>query len=157
LIALGSSLPFGDLRGEALLDAALMRLAALGYALLGCSSAWTTIAWPDPADPPFTNAAAALAAGARAPHAILADLHAVERWFGRVRGVLNAPRTLDLDLLDLDGAMLESPTLVLPHQRMHTRGFVMGPVAEFWPDWRHPRLGVSAAELAARLQGAEAR
>ena len=61
----------------------------------------------------------------------------------------NAPRTLDLDLLDCDGAVTHSAALVLPHPRLHQRHFVLRPLLEVAPGWRHPQLGDAAALLAA--------
>jgi 7,8-dihydro-6-hydroxymethylpterin-pyrophosphokinase len=78
-------------------------------------------------------------------------MQAVERRFGRVRGVRNAPRVIDLDLLDYRGRQLYSPSLVLPHPRLHQRGFVLAPLAEIAPLWRHPVLGSRARELLAAL------
>lgn len=73
----------------------------------------------------------------------------MERSFGRTRGLANAPRTLDLDLIAYGRAVLDSPALTLPHPRAHDRLFVMGPLAEIAPQWRHPVSARTAAELAA--------
>ncbi len=84
-------------------------------------------------------------------------LLAVERDFGRCRGELNGPRTLDLDLIAYGALRLEIEGLVLPHPRAHQRRFVMGPLAEIAPDWTHPGLGETAAALAAKaIIGADA-
>lgn len=79
----------------------------------------------------------------------MAKLLAIEARFGRTRGLPNAPRTLDLDLISLGPAVIDEPGLVLPHPRAHLRWFVMGPLAEIAPEWRHPASGLTAAELAA--------
>jgi 2-amino-4-hydroxy-6-hydroxymethyldihydropteridine diphosphokinase len=79
----------------------------------------------------------------------------IEARLGRVRSVPNAARTIDLDLLDVGGLVRESPRLVLPHPRLHERAFVLEPLAEVAPDWRHPVLGATAAELLRRLGGRE--
>jgi 2-amino-4-hydroxy-6-hydroxymethyldihydropteridine diphosphokinase len=83
------------------------------------------------------------------PERTLSVLLDLEREFGRVRDEANAPRTLDLDLIDHDGRRLSGASLVLPHPRAHERLFVVGPLAEIAPRWRHPVLERTAAELAA--------
>jgi 2-amino-4-hydroxy-6-hydroxymethyldihydropteridine diphosphokinase len=87
----------------------------------------------------------------------MAVLARLERDFGRLREAANAPRTLDLDLIAHGRAVIEDPGLILPHPRAHERRFVMGPLAEIAPAWRHPVSGASAAELAFRAEiGADA-
>ena len=81
------------------------------------------------------------------PQALLDRLLALEIEFGRVRAAPNAARTLDLDLLDYDSQLIDTTTLILPHPRLHLRRFVLEPLREVAPGWRHPRLGLSAAEL----------
>jgi 2-amino-4-hydroxy-6-hydroxymethyldihydropteridine diphosphokinase len=81
------------------------------------------------------------------PQALLAALQAIEAQAGRVRPYPNAPRTLDLDLLDLDGLVRAGPDPILPHPRMQDRAFVLAPLCDIAPGWVHPRLARSAAEL----------
>lgn len=149
-MAIGTNLPFEGLAGKALVDAALKALAHEGLALVAVSSACVTEAWPDPADPPYTNAVALLHAPGWSAQGVLAALLTVERRFGRERGRANAPRTLDLDLIDLDGVVLHEPGLDLPHPRMADRFFVLEPLAEIWPGWVHPALGETALSLLRR-------
>jgi len=135
-------------------DAGLARLGELGLEVIAVSRTRITEAWPDPADPPYTNAAALLHAPGWTAQAVLDALLATERAFGRERSRANAPRTLDLDLLDLDGQVLDAPGLTLPHPRMHLRRFVLEPVAEIAPGWVHPALGETAEALLRRLSDA---
>ena len=146
LIALGANLPSPVGPPAATLKAALVRLDQLGVKILSVSSLYETPAWPDPAQPVFVNAVAALET-AHQPVELLALLHGVETDFGRLRSAPNAPRTLDLDLLDYDGRVIEEGGLTLPHPRLAERSFVLAPLAEVAPRWRHPVTGQGAAEL----------
>ena len=84
--------------------------------------------------------------------ALLALLHSVENAFGRVRSVPNAARMLDLDLLDCRGEVRTGPEApILPHPRLQDRAFVLKPLVDIAPHWRHPVSGVQAAELLAAL------
>ena len=81
---------------------------------------------------------------------LLAVLNRIEEDFGRERTFRNAPRTLDLDIIDFDGISSDDPHLTLPHPRAHERSFVMKPLAEILPDFVLGRHG-RAADLAAAL------
>jgi 2-amino-4-hydroxy-6-hydroxymethyldihydropteridine diphosphokinase len=107
-------------------------------------------AWPDPSDPPFFNAVAALGA-APPPAQLLQALHAIEASFGRRRGRKNAPRTLDLDLLAYGDHAQEGPP-ALPHPGLEVRDFVLVPLADIAPGFRSPRSGRTVEELLSRLR-----
>jgi 2-amino-4-hydroxy-6-hydroxymethyldihydropteridine diphosphokinase len=147
VVALGSNLAGGYATSEALLEAALGELPAAGMAVLARSSWWRSAAWPDPQGPEYRNGVA-LVAAVGGPEASLQALLRVEAGFNRRRDQRNAPRTLDLDLIAFGRLVLDTPALTLPHPRAHERLFVMGPLAEIAPAWRHPALGLTAAELA---------
>ena len=79
---------------------------------------------------------------------LLDTLLELESNYGRIRPAPRwSPRTLDLDLLDMDGLMLNTPALTLPHPRMHERLFVLRPLCDIAPNWIHPILGISAQML----------
>ena len=88
------------------------------------------------------------------PPALLQALQAIENRFGRVRPYRNAPRTLDLDMIDYAGLSSHSTELELPHPRAHQRQFVMAPLAEIAPDYVLPGQHDSAAAMAAALRQA---
>ena len=92
------------------------------------------------------NGALALA-GAAEPHALLGALHGIEGEAGRERTERWGPRTLDLDLVAVDDLVVANATLTLPHPRMHERAFVLLPVCDVAPGWRHPVLGLTAKAL----------
>lgn len=123
----------------------------------GVSALYETPAWPDPADPPFVNAVAAVETGL-APEALLEALHAIEAGFGRKRDQRNAPRTLDLDLIAYDRlCQQDKDGLILPHPRMESREFVLAPLCDIAPDWRHPVTGRTARKLLNSLEDHQAR
>ena len=98
--------------------------------------------------PDFVNAVAAIET-TLAPHALLDALLDIERARGRVRTFRNAPRTLDLDVLLYDDAVIDEENLIIPHPRLHERAFVLLPLAEIAPQRRVPRRGTVADLLAA--------
>lgn len=131
-----------------MLEEALARFPAVGLKILERSGWWRSAAWPDPKGPAYLNGVALVEPG-RPPEAVLAALLALEAQLGRVRAERNAPRTLDLDLIACGREVRDDPALTLPHPRAHERLFVMGPLAQIAPDWRHPILGHTADHLAA--------
>jgi len=151
IVALGSNMPGDQPSSEALLEAALSRFPQAGLPVLARSRWWSSAAWPDPKGKEYRNGVAIVEANGP-PGAVLEALFAIERQFGRERGEPNAPRTLDLDLIAYGRKISDEPGLVLPHPRAHERLFVMGPLAEIAPDWVHPTLGRTAADLAASAQ-----
>ena len=143
-VALGSNL--GDPRQQVLdAIAALARLA--DTRLLRRSALYRTPPWGVLEQPPFINAVAELDTGL-SPRALLQALLAIEQRAGRVRAERNGPRTLDLDLLHVEGVRLDSPELTLPHPRMAERAFVLVPLHDLAPALSVPGLGTVAGLLA---------
>jgi len=152
LIAMGTNLPHEGAAGPALLTRAVAALAAAGLAPRTLSAIWETSAWPDPSQPNYFNAVAELDCGPRGPQPLYAALRAIEAAFGRSREGRYGARTLDLDVLAVDGFVGTFGAVILPHPRLHERGFVLAPLGEVAPGWRHPILGRSAGEMLAELQ-----
>jgi len=151
VIALGSNLkgPFASTRE--LLEAALARFEGEAMMIAHRSSWWRSDAWPDPSAPPFLNGVV-IVETEMGPRPTLAALHRIEAAFGRDRHVPNAPRTLDLDLIAYGREVGVFDGLVLPHPRAAERRFVMGPLAEIAPEWRHPVTGEGAEALLRRCE-----
>lgn len=150
-IALGSNLASGYGGPEENLRQAVSRLELLGR-ITAASSIYETAPVGDPDQPWFLNAALMMATKL-APAELLTRMLAIEREFGRKRDTArpNGPRTLDLDLLLVDGLTLSDPELILPHPAIALRRFVLAPLAEIAPDLRHPTLKMSIADLLRNL------
>jgi 2-amino-4-hydroxy-6-hydroxymethyldihydropteridine diphosphokinase len=131
-------------------QAGLSALAAPHLHPVACSSWYESAPVPASDQPWFVNAVALVASDLE-PEKLLEQMLAVESRFGRVRGERNAARTLDLDLLDYDGLIIDSAVLTLPHPRLMERRFVLEPLCEIAPGWRHPISNLTAAELLALL------
>ncbi|OSQ53174.1 2-amino-4-hydroxy-6-hydroxymethyldihydropteridine diphosphokinase [Marivita geojedonensis] len=169
-IALGANLPSGERSPTDTLLAALDELGRTGVVDLIVSPFYSTPCFPPGAGPDYVNAAARFKSRLT-PDAMLARLHEIEAQFGRERHVRWGMRTLDLDLIACDGMVLpnletyarwrdlpqktqksQAPeTLILPHPRMQDRAFVLVPMRDIAPDWRHPVLDLTVDEMCNRL------
>ncbi len=157
LIALGSNKRHGSHGAPAgVVRAAIAALAGAGFTVVRRSRVHTT----EPLGPggrAYANAVV-LATGNLAPADAIAALAVIERAFGRRGGRRWGARVLDLDLLAHDETVLPSHGWrqarrgpIVPHPRLHLRRFVLDPLVEVVPDWRHPVLGATARQLRARL------
>lgn len=143
-IALGSNIqPRHNLR------AALTALAAR-FTVLGTSAVYQTPPWGLAAQAPFLNAVVQ-AASSQTPETMLATLHSIEAEQGRERRVVNGPRTLDLDLLLVEDQVIQSARLMLPHPRLHERGFVLVPLCDLASELVHPSLGETMGALLGKV------
>ena len=133
------------------LEAALAVLVEQGVDLLEVSPWYESAPVPVSDQPWYVNAVCRVETEL-SPAELLALLHRVEAEFGRVRGEVNAARVIDLDLLDYRGMRSEGEEgPLMPHPRMHERAFVLLPLRDLAPNWRHPVSGRPISELIAAL------
>lgn len=149
-----------------LLKAALSIMPAFGIEVRRVSSFYRTPAMARYVQPSYVNSVAVIETALPAPE-LLRALHRIEALFGRVRVVRWAARTLDLDLLDYHGQIVTARgprgaeagvgplPLALPHPAIAERGFVLVPLQEIAPEWRHPVSGEGADRLIERLEAAQ--
>ena len=149
LAAVGLGANLGDAAGT--VRCAIEALAALSCGPVRVSRLYRAPAWGRTDQPDFINAAA-LVETLLSARALLDQLLAIERDFGRVRidGERWGPRTLDLDLLLYGEASINEPGLRVPHPHLHERAFVLLPLAEIAPDARIPGIGL-VRDLAAAM------
>lgn len=134
---------------------ALERLEACGVKVLDVSGLWRSPSWPPgQGHPDYLNAAAKVAFDGT-PEELLECLQAVEAQFSRIRTVRNAPRPMDIDILDFDGMCVTSEWLTLPHPRMLSRGFVLFPLSQIAPEWIDPVSANHLWDIIARLPWAD--
>ncbi len=151
-IALGSNLPSAWGGREETLTHAIERLGMLGE-VTAVSTFFDTAPVLYIDQPRFLNAAVLLST-ALEPEPLLRELLLIELGMGRDRSETarpKGPRVLDLDLLWFDDLILRSRELTLPHAELHRRHFVLEPLAELAPDWRHPVLKKTVLEFLAEL------
>ncbi len=152
LIAIGANLTGED--GSTPIDtcrAAVPFLCEIpGLSFVALSNWYRTPPQPRANQPDYCNGAIRFF-GEITPADLLARLHEIEARFGRQRAELNAARTLDLDIIDLNGIIRATPDPILPHPRAHLRAFVLRPILDVAPGWRHPVLHQNVATLLADL------
>jgi 2-amino-4-hydroxy-6-hydroxymethyldihydropteridine diphosphokinase len=152
-IGLGANLPH-PVHGspQHTLEVAIKSLADLGLEIVARSSWYESAPVPLADQPWYVNGVIAIRSDLASVD-LLQQLHGVEAAFGRVRSVVNAPRVVDLDLLDHRGECRSAAegAPILPHPRMAERRFVLLPLQEIAPAWRHPVTGERVADLIAAL------
>lgn len=168
LIALGGNLPTVNGSPAGTIRAAFTMMPAFGIKVVASAPLYRTPPLAGYIQPDYVNSVAVVEA-ADPPRALLDKLHRLEAHFGRVRRDRWAPRPLDLDLLDFCGEIIApaGPTgreagvgplpLALPHPGISGRAFVLVPLRDVAPDWRHPVTGRSVGDLIAALPDGEVR
>ena len=154
LVGIGANLIAPD--GSAPIDTCRRAAIALdsmaGFRLVGLSRWFATKPIPASDQPDYVNGVASMVVlGSSDPTDLLIRLQTIESFFGRVRTVPNAPRTLDLDIVAIGGLVRAAPDPILPHPRCHERAFVLEPLRDVAPNWVHPTTSRTAAEMLATL------
>ena len=152
VVALGANLPSPEYGAPVeTLEAAVQALGKDDIEVIAQSHWYRSAAVPVSEQPDYINGIVLLKTNLSAVD-LLTRLHDIEQEFGRMRVERNEARILDLDLIDYEGVVhegLDGP--ILPHPRMQDRAFVLLPLQEVAPDWRHPVLQRSVAELIGNL------
>lgn len=174
LIALGGNISVGNRLPEALVQEAVELLRQRVDSPIILSPLYRSPAFPAGSGPDYVNAAARMDV-AIAPRRLLEILHDIEAKLGRARSTRWAARPIDLDLLAVGDQILPDPVtakrwrdlplqaqlqetpvdLILPHPRLQDRAFVLVPLCDIAPDWRHPALGRSVQEMRDALPAKE--
>jgi 2-amino-4-hydroxy-6-hydroxymethyldihydropteridine diphosphokinase len=151
LVAIGSNMtgPWGNPHETAM--RALAELDRDGIRLLRSSQLLVSAPFGKTNQPAFVNAVARIETHLP-PEALMRKLHRIEHTAGRRRAMRWSPRTLDLDLLVYHGLIRRPPSrLILPHPGIAERIFVLKPITEIAPSWRHPVLRQRARALLRKL------
>ncbi len=153
IVSVGMGSNLGPRRGQ--LQRAIGEINSLPYTeILRLSSLYETEPVGIRDQPWFLNACTVLRTELL-PEELLYRLKGIESRMGRGEGRRWGPRVIDLDILLYDGLILSLPRLVIPHPRLQQRGFVLSPLAELVPQWRHPLWGKRIIQLAEGLPGRE--
>ena len=149
-VALGANLPSDVGPPRRTLEHVVERLEGPGAKVTRRSRWYESEPVPSSAQPWFVNGVVELCTGL-APDALLARLHALERELGRRRRARWEARAVDLDLLDHGGLVRREAPPLLPHPRLSERLFVLLPLRDVAPGWRHPETGEPIDALLAAL------
>ena len=145
-LSLGSNL--GDRAAN--LECAIAALPEAGVQVLRRSSLYETEPVDFLAQPWFLNCVVE-AETSLMPRQLLHALQAIERKFGRKKRIARGPRVIDLDILFYGASVIRTQEIEIPHPRMHVRRFVLQPLAEIAPQFVHPVLKKTVAQLLAEL------
>ena len=172
LIALGSNISLGKTLPLEIIERAIVELVKSDINLMSLSRFYETPAYPEGSGPNFINSAVKAEANYSSQE-MLRKLHEIEEKFERQRNSRWGARTLDLDLIAMKGQVLPSnevfqywfdlslseqkakipSELILPHPRIQDRAFVLSPLLDIEPNWTHPILNKTVAQLYEELPG----
>lgn len=157
-LSLGSNLSWNGFSPTNLIDAACNQLIENGLALVARSHIFQSKAWPIGTNAPdYVNIAIEINSFKGSPFELLGIINEIETKFGRNRNANNqwAPRSIDIDIIDFKGIILDeikdNKHLILPHPRAHLRDFVLLPLKEIAPNWMHPQSKQNISALISEL------
>jgi 2-amino-4-hydroxy-6-hydroxymethyldihydropteridine diphosphokinase len=111
------------------------------------SSIYETPPWGFQSDDPFWNSVIEISSNLT-PETLLSKIHSIEDDFGRKRGKERySSREIDIDILYIDDIFMETDSLIIPHPRIHQRKFVLVPLAEIAPNFKHPLFRQTSIEM----------
>jgi len=154
-LGLGSNLVsnFGDRFKN--IDLAINFLKEKNINLVNKSSFYESVSYPNKNDPKFINIVISIETSLKSDD-LMSFLLSIEERLGRKRTKKNDPRTCDIDILDFNGKIINKKyskfTLNIPHKKMIERDFVLYPLKEICPDWRHPKTNDSIDILIKNLK-----
>ena len=146
IVYLGIGSNLGDRRVN--IEKAKSELQCSKIKILKSSSIFETESWPDKNKPKFINIVIKVKTFLSA-YELLKICNLIEKNLGRVRSKKNDPRTCDIDILDYDQQIFSSKNkgLILPHQSLNRRNFVLLPLFEIDKSWKHPKSKINIAKL----------
>jgi len=163
-LSLGSNLSSGDGKFNRFqnIDSTIKILSSYNYELIKKSSYYETPSYPDKNNPKFINVVISIKnKNSNMPEKIelkrlMEGILKIENIFGRKRNKKNEPRSIDVDIIDYNGKVLElsfmnSEKIKIPHERLYLRNFVLFPLKEICPDWIHPLTRKNIDDLIGEL------
>jgi len=154
ILALGSNLKYQDNLPIDNIEKAYQQLESEGIEILKKSFFYESEAYPNNKDPKFINSAIIIKTNLPA-QVLLQKIFKIEKNFGRVRNQKNSPRTLDIDILDYDGQIInikdKNINLDIPHKEIHNRLFVLLPIRDLSVGWLHPESKATIEDMIANF------
>ena len=144
-LAFGSNLKSKFGCSRFVINKAYEELKKFGIQIVSKSSFYKSKAYPNPKDPEFVNSVILVNSEIHVTK-LLNIILKIEKKFGRLRSLKNAPRTIDIDIIDFHSKNIsilnKNINLTIPHNSLESRLFVLKPLAEINPYWKNPRTGV---------------
>ena len=136
------------------IELAKFKLENNSIKIIKSSSNYETLSWPDPSKPKFINIVIKVKTTLSVKK-LLYICQKIEFELGRKRSKKNEPRTCDIDIIDYNGQVIEftfnNSIFTVPHSKLTYRNFVLFPLQEIAPNWKHPKSNDSIGDLIKKL------